>query len=188
MIARSRTTSTKCVIGASGLRPLAGHNIYIGVGSQYYIGASSSPKHVVITHLVGDNVYYRNSPYTTDIQCPRDIFCDLAECGCKTWLSFYGKLDHPLAGTIRNVLAGQAVEAVNPIDLQRVFALVRPISPMSDAWHEFEAKFAGAIGGDISAESDGVFEVWCDRGALAQLPSLLAGSSFEYTGFREVRD
>jgi hypothetical protein len=186
MITRNRTTSTKFVIGAAGLRPLAGQSIYIGVGAQYYIGASSSPKHVVISRLAGDFVYYRTSPYTTDIQCPRDIFRDLAQRGCNTWLDNYEKCKHPLSHIIRKVLDGEAVDPVKPEDLQRVFALIRPTAPMPDAWHQFEAQFSDAIGGDISADCDGAFEVWCDRGKLAKLPAVLAGSSFEYTGFREV--
>ena len=186
MKARTRTTSTKFVIGASGPRPIGGHNIYIGTGAQYYVGASSSPSHVVITRLTSYAVYYRQSPYETDIYSSLDSFRDLAERGCKTWLASHAKYDTPLVHTIRKVLDGQAPEPVNAEDLQRVFAIIRPTAELPDAWHQFEEQFSELIGGDISAECDGGFEVWCDRGDLSKLPGILAGSSFEYSGFREV--
>ncbi len=186
MIARNRRTSTELVIAASGLRPVGGQKLYITVGAQCFLGASSSPRHVVITRLTSDAVYYRQSPYKTDIYSRLDSFRDLAERGCKTWLATRGEYDIPLVHLIRQVLNGEQVNPVNPEDLQRVYALVRPRTTLPDAWHQFEAQFADAIGGDISGECDGVFEVWCDRGNLAKLPSILAGSTFEYVGFREV--
>lgn len=89
-------------LGSSKVAPLAWH--------AYYLGASSSPKRILVTRTTLERFWYKVFPYQdNEIAIERDIGCDLIEQGTRTRLAGIEALGDPSderLELLRGVLVG----------------------------------------------------------------------------------
>jgi len=74
------------MIGGGGLRPIMTNIIPLEVGGTYYLGASSSPKQIIITKLDNATITYRTYPFGEDFRIERVAGEDLIRTGLVTRL------------------------------------------------------------------------------------------------------
>jgi hypothetical protein len=81
---------------------------------EYYIGASTSPEHIVVTKVTDDTIHYRKYPYDRELRVERWIGEDLIAQGTATWLrSGYVKYQPERAKRLRAVMAGKKTQTVD---------------------------------------------------------------------------
>ena len=130
------------VIGAHGLeKPKTG--ILIQPDHEYFMGASSSPSHIVVTGVAGDMITYRQYPYTKDLRVQKWIGTDLIMTGTQTWLKSGRGAHHPeLERSLQNLMAGKPSNmTVHAEDFRPIEVQVKPKSPtmtVDKLWYEVE--------------------------------------------------
>ncbi len=106
------------VIGGKGLQKLK--KIAIFKDHEYYIGASSSPEHIVVTKVTDDAIHYRKSPYKKELRVERWVGEDLIAKGTATWLkSGYVKYQPERAKRLRAAMAGKKTQTMDWKKLQK---------------------------------------------------------------------
>lgn len=165
------------VIGAGGLQTPGGGKVSILPNREYYLGASSSPKHIVVTKVSDDRVTYRAYPYEKDHFIEKWIAADLIEKGTTTALSRRGKwMDPAEKRSYEDLLKGGKGRKVNLKDFERVVVLVGKGKghESKDLWRD--AEMYGGVGGlagpsgDFSDKAhDYRYEISTDRKTLKKL-------------------
>ena len=146
--------------------------VEIVAGGRYWIGASTSPKFVIVTRREGPFVWYVQHPYKDEIREQVSIFRILATSGCEMELKnmsrpeadwFVGKPQwaHEREAYLRKVLAGELPEPVNYEDFQRVYVYFRASEEISvnDAWDKLEA----ALRYSVCGQAHRTLEISTDR-------------------------
>lgn len=94
-------------IGGSGLVEVK-DKILILPNSEYYLGASSSPTHIIVVSVNNNVITYRSSPYDRDQRIETWIGKDLITKGTEIWLkSGYAKYSKDTSKTLRANLQGK---------------------------------------------------------------------------------
>lgn len=107
------------VIGPKGLEKP--QKINIVPNREYFMGASSSPSHIVVTKADDKMITYRKYPYASDQKIQRWIGEDLIAKGTKTWLSGpYAKYHPETVKSLRDLIRGGKGKKVNPKDFEHV--------------------------------------------------------------------
>jgi len=94
--------------GKGGMRELGDDKMVILPNSEYYIGASSSPDHIVVTKVDDRMIHYYKYPYKKELRIEKPIGMDLIRQGVTTWLKSGYKKYHPeLARSLQANLDGK---------------------------------------------------------------------------------
>jgi hypothetical protein len=156
-------------IGGGGMRRITGNEIRIQPNHEYWLGASSSPTHIIVTKVDDDWIYFRYAynPLKGERRENRLIGTDLIATGTSTWVkSGYAKYYPELARALKLLLAGKP-------------------SPLKTDWHDYididvavgpstpddEGDFygVGKAYGVISNDPDGSYFVRLPRNRLEDL-------------------
>jgi hypothetical protein len=164
-------------IGSGGMTKLKTGKILIQPNTFYYMGASSSPKRILVTKVDKDKIYYRGYPHGVgrELVVDRRIGEDLILKGIATWLKMgyqkypWGKKE---AANLKKLLAGKSVKPVNPKDYIPVTVTVVAAKGVKtgeggkDLW--YDAEHYGGVGGREGP--DGYeYEISMDTGVLKKL-------------------
>jgi hypothetical protein len=117
-------------IGGRGLRKLETGGIHLQPNHEYYMGASSSPSHIIVTKVTDNDVTYFAYPYRKAQKLQRPIADDLIRQGTETWLKS-GYVQHfpQLAKVFQNLLAGKKSRLKADVkDFQYVVVMAKPVS------------------------------------------------------------
>lgn len=90
-------------------QPMRKGVIHLQAGHEYWIGASSSPDHIVVSQVTEDRVCFYRGDYRTERSEMRPIADSLIRDGTATWLKTYGA---HLENTTRAAAAGVAPEEI----------------------------------------------------------------------------
>ncbi len=149
------------VIGPRGLVKPQGAGITLEEGVGYYLGASTSPKFIVLTHVGDDKVKYKIHPFQgADIGIERWIAADLIASGSKTALQMYGAHMNPdMRSSLESVLKGGHGKKLHLADYKPVTMTVTnsPESAGVDLWRAAEE-----YGGVAGKEVDGAYHYIID--------------------------
>ena len=148
-------------LGPSGLESID-MSLTLSPNTEYYMGASSSPNHIVITKISGDTVFYRTYPYKADQRMQKQVAASLIRSGTETWIRTYGKYDRKKAHAMKKALAGgpgvsAEVRDFQPVRIQAVPSAKADFSSYrgGDAWYAAETYGGVGMQGDtyeINAE------------------------------------
>lgn len=137
------------VIGPGGLRRPEGTGITLQVGAAYWLGASSSPKMVILTKVTDDMVSYKNYPFTGgEIRLERWIAADLLYRGTTTYLRNAGPHIEPeLKRSLEALLRGGKGRKEDIDGYARMVMVLTPADDMKgeDLWRAAEEY--GGVGG-----------------------------------------
>jgi len=75
-------------IGAGGLKPID-TTIFLAPNSSYYLGASTTPHHIVVTAVSDSQITYCQYPYTTSQRIETEIGKDLIAQGTSRYMKTY---------------------------------------------------------------------------------------------------
>jgi hypothetical protein len=170
-----RLQEARYVIGAGGLEKPGGGKVSILPNRVYYLGASTSPKHIVVTKVDGDRVMYRSYPYDKEHFIQRWIAADLIEKGSTQALKNRGRyMDAKEKHSLEDLLKGGKGVKVDYKDFQPVYALVTKGAGHEDEDLWREAERYGGVGGLVgpSGKDNGPdyrYEINMQRGAVADL-------------------
>jgi len=152
-----------------GLRPLHTGKIPIRSNVSYFMGASSSPEHIVVKKVDDNVIHYTTQPYKNDLRIERDVGEDLIRTGMNTHKTQM-ETDYPKekwaidqVNQINHKLSGNhdKIEPTDYRDLQKVDVIVKlrkvlPI-PKTKKEHDYDQKLwyhAEKYGG-VSGITDG---------------------------------
>jgi len=143
--------SERFVIGSQGLqKPKSG--VTLQANCEYYLGASSSPSHIIVTKVGDEYIEYVQGPtYKEKRRMERWIAEDLIIKGTETWLDQWGKQPYPwvkeAVKNFRAVLSGGKGKTVKPEDFYQVRATVAAAdgSDVFKLWRDAERY--GGVGG-----------------------------------------
>ena len=136
------------VIGAGGLEAPSGKQINIQPNRSYWLGASTSPKHIFVTGVTDDTITFREYPYNKDQRIQAWIGRDLIQKGTTTHLQHYSKfMDPGLKASLTDMLNGGKGKPEKLSDHQPVDVLVKPAPGHEgeDLW--YAAERYGGVGG-----------------------------------------
>ncbi|MFA4971343.1 MAG: hypothetical protein WC683_01935 [bacterium] len=159
------------VIGDRGIEQPK-NTIELQPNTEYFLGASSSPTHIIVTKVGKDRIEYVQGPdYKRPVQMERWIAQDLISRGVENWSKRYGGASYPWAKKLeRNFEAlrkGRKADTVKVADFYPVQVTVEPVGMTRDeAWSEAERY--GNVGGSgdtllIDMRSGGVDELKKDK-------------------------
>jgi len=165
-------------IEPGGLRRLGGAKVTILPNREYYLGASSSPDHIIVTRVDKDTIYYKAHPYKTETRIQMDIGKDLIVKGSETWLKGpYPQYQRELASSLKDLLSGGTGKQIDPKDFERVLVRVRPTeapkskSRADDPWYAAE-EYGGVGGYDHKDSPTGMdYDISTSRGSLKKIKS-----------------
>jgi len=168
-------------IGSGGLKPCKKLSLHENI--ECYMGDSDSPKHIVITRVTEDRVYFtqRYSDYREERFESRPIIDDLIKNGTTTWLEGYGPKHFPeLAESLKRLLDGGEPDKVDPKDFEFVTAAMAPAEGDEHAvWRA--AKSYGVMHG--YNEDEGYFSVRCSRQVVEDIRE-----DEQFTDVRIIKD
>jgi len=154
-------------ITGKGLEPLKS-GIRIQKNTEYYMGASSDPKHIIVTDVNDRFITYMTYPYKNKLRIDRKIGEDLIIQGVRTWIKNYGRRYPEDVANFNKLLAGKKGETVNPKDFQPVDVVAKVVgkhaSDPEALWREAERY--GGVGFNMK---DKVFKISTTRGTLQRL-------------------
>jgi len=133
-------------IGGGGLEPLQ-TNILLQPNTEYYMGASSSPDHIIITKVDDRRIFFYRYPYVKEQMISRNIGTDLIVRGCKTFIKLYKNVRPKQVKNIELLLAGKRGKTVNLNDFKRVRIVAIPADPnvkSGELWRK--AEYYGSVG------------------------------------------
>lgn len=137
------------VVGASGLEKPS--KIAIFPNSIYFLGASSTPDHILVTKVDDKWIYYMRTYNLVSTRIERWIGEDLINKGTNTWLKTYGSHFPSLAKSLNANLNGKKGSEngkAKPKDYEKWDAIVVPAkedkSSRNDYWRDLEAY--GSVG------------------------------------------
>ena len=91
--------------GSLGVRAPAGAGVTLQEKCPYYLGASSSPKFVILADVTDDNVSYFAYPFKTKFRMERWIAADVLRRPSRLmaviWSQVYGLQWNPALGVVR---------------------------------------------------------------------------------------
>lgn len=168
---------SRLVIGAGGLQKPGGGKVSILPNREYWLGASSSPQHIIVTKVSDDRVTYRTYPYDKDHFIQKWIAADLIEKGSTTHLKRYGQYMGPEdKRSLEDLLKGGKGKKVSLKDFEQVTVLVGKGKGHEerDLWREAEryGNVGGLAGpsGDMSGTAhDFRYEIDTNRKVLKKL-------------------
>lgn len=140
------------VIGSEGLKPPKS-GVTLQANCEYYLGASSSPSHIIVTKVGDEFIEYVQGPtYKETRRMERWIAEDLIIKGTETWLDTWGKTPYPwvkdAARNFRAVLSGGKGKPVKVEDFHQVRATVEAADG-GDAFKLWrDAERYGGVGGN----------------------------------------
>lgn len=154
------------MITGSGLRPIFTGIIPLEVKGKYWLGASSSPKFVIITKIEKDRFFYRAYPFDKDIGIERDAGEDLIKTGLSNRLKLIenSSVNHLFEKDIKNIKLllesdDDGVDKLDFRDLQPVEVEVDlkkpPTNQEEDSELWFHAESFGGVGGIGFTDSSG---------------------------------
>lgn len=156
-------------IGTGGLTPVRS-DIMLQANTEYFMGASSSPSHIVVTRYDNDRIWYLQYPYTKEHVISRPIGLDLMIKGCNTWLNTYSKYQPKLAQSIKNLLAGKKGDTVDIKDFKVIRIVAIPSDPNvnpESLWRDAEEY--GGVGMGKYEKYDNVFLIDSDIGRAKEM-------------------
>jgi len=169
----SRTTNEEKLYEAimsitdKGFEPLKS-GIRIQKNTEYYMGASTSPKHIIVTDVNDRFITYMTYPYKKKLRIDRKIGEDLIIQGVRTWIKTYGSRYPKDVANFKKLLAGKKGKTVNPKDFQTVDVVAKVVgkhaSDPEALWREAERY--GGVGFNMK---DKVFKISTTRGTLQRL-------------------
>lgn len=138
------------VIGSRGLQPgMTG--VLLQPNTEYYLGASSSPTHIIVTSVTDEAIEYVQGPdYKRKLRMERWIAEDLIMKGTQTWIDTWGKESYPWVreslANLKRLLRGEKGKTVKVEDFLPIRVTVEPVgkTPMQ-AWRDAERY--GGVGG-----------------------------------------
>lgn len=142
------------VLGPGGLEKPGGTGVTLQEGAAYYLGASSSPKFIILTKVGDDMLRYKEYPFTgKEYTIQRWIGADLIEKGTKTHLRQYGRyMDPGLKKSMESLLRGGKGRKEKIDDYRPVTVMVEPADDLKgqDLWRAAEeyGGVAGLVGDD----------------------------------------
>lgn len=155
-------------LGGGGMKKLGGEPVSILPGREYWMGASSSPKHIVVTAVSGNTVTYRQYPFKKDSRIEKQIAADLIMRGSQSHLKRYGRyMSAARKKSLEDLLKGGKGKKVNIKDFQPVRVWVKQAGgPKKDMWRAAEEY--GGVGG-LELEGEDVYEINSTYGDLKRL-------------------
>ena len=152
-------------ITSAGLKPLR-KGILIQKNVAYYMGASSSPKHIVVTNVTDKMIEYKAYPYYKTLRIQRDIGEDLIYEGVNTWLKTYGGSRPREAARFKKLMDGKKVKPIDPTDFQAIEIHAEVVGKHADNPEElwYDAEKYGGVG-----LSGNVYSILSSKGRLKLL-------------------
>lgn len=137
-------------------------------GTECFLGASSSPKHIIVVKADPKWLYYVHGPeYKKERRIQRQVGEDLINQGTSTWVnSGMAKYHADAAKQMKKWLEGGKPVIVDPKDFQRVYIYAISADPSKDMWRQAERY--GGVGG-IDVGDIMVYEIYSDYGRLREL-------------------
>jgi len=137
------------VIGPKGLQQPGGTGLTLQEGAAYWMGASTSPKMVIVTDVTDDRVKFKTYPFTGSPQVlERWIAADLFAKGTETYLRMYGShMDPGLKHSLESLLRGGKGRKEDMDDYRPVTMTLAPVDDQKgeDLW--YAAEEYGGVGG-----------------------------------------
>jgi hypothetical protein len=137
------------VIGPKGLQKPGGTNLTLQEGAAYWMGASTSPKMVIVTDVTDDRVKFKSYPFTGSPQVlERWIAADLFAKGTEMQLRQYGAhMDPGLKRSLESLLRGGKGRKEDMDDYHPVTMTLAPADDQKgeDLW--YAAEEYGGVGG-----------------------------------------
>ncbi len=135
---KGKPSTSSMIEFGRGLRPLHKGKIPIRSNVAYYMGASSSPDHIVVKKVEPDMIHYTSYPYKNDLRVGRDVGEDLIRSGMNTrkksmethypdhdWSKEQvSQINHKLEGNHEHI------KPTNYKDLQKVDVIVKLKKPL----------------------------------------------------------
>jgi len=162
------------VLGPGGLEKPGGTKITMQEGAAYYMGASTSPKFIVLTQVFNDTLKYKEYPFTgPERTIERWIAAELIDKGTRRHIQTYGKhMDPELKRSMLSLLSGGKGRKENLEDYKPVTVEVAPADDLKgqdlwDAAEEYGGVASLTIGGEnvyeIDTQQKRVHEIKNDR-------------------------
>jgi hypothetical protein len=142
--------------GVIGLKPLE-KGIFMQPNTVYFIGASSSPDHIIVTDVGETLIKYYRYPYEKELRIERDVGEDLITRGSRRWMEQHkDHLEYPgfakRYASLRELLSGKPSDelvSLNDYKMTEVEVGVDvskcEFDNKTDFWRELEAY--GSVGG-----------------------------------------
>lgn len=144
----AKAPSGPMVIGPKGLQQPGGTSLTFQEGAAYWMGASTSPKMVIVTDVTDDRVKFKSYPFTGSPQVlERWIAADLFSKGTERYLQMYGAhMDPGLKHSLESLLRGGKGRKEDMDDYRPVTMTLAPADGMEgDLW--YAAEEYGGVGG-----------------------------------------
>lgn len=145
-------------IGPGGIEPPK--NVALVAPGRYYMGASSSPKLVIITAVGPESITYYDPYDGSKRTMQRWIAEDLIAKGTATWLKTYGKYHPKDAAELKKALEGKPPKKTKLKDWDRIVVHVQAKSgdPYGETvWRAAERY--GSVGGMTQPDGSEVLEI-----------------------------
>jgi hypothetical protein len=152
-------------VDAGGVRALSGAELKLKPGHEVYLGASSSPEHVIITKVDDKWISFRKYPYTKDQRIERPIGMDLIRTGISQHIKHHGadsKLTALLDG--KDVPAGNVADAIannmwHKVEVMPLYSKTDKVFEGRDVWDILSSY--GSIGShnDKSSPTGEIYDV-----------------------------
>lgn len=141
-VASNHVAISRGVLGPGGIKAPGGSKLTMQEGAAYWLGASTSPKMVILTSVTDDRVKFKTYPFTGgDQTMERWIAADLLDQGTRTYLKMYGRhIDPDLKQSLESLLRGGKGRKEDMKDYKPVTIHVRaaPGFEGEDLWYEAE--------------------------------------------------
>jgi hypothetical protein len=158
----AKAPSGPMVIGPKGLQQPGGKSLTLQEGAAYWMGASTSPKMVIVTDVTDDRVKFKSYPFTGGAQTlERWIAADLFAKGSETHLKQYGAyMDPDLKRSLESLLRGGKGRKEDMDDYRPVTMTLAPADDQKgeDLW--YAAEEYGGVGGQT--QDDGTMYYMVD--------------------------
>jgi len=171
LVRRYKEALGPMVIGPRGLQKPGGTDLALQEGAAYWIGASSSPKMVIVTDVNDKLVKYKLYPFTGGaLTMERWIFADLAAKGSEQHLKQYGShMDPGLKHSLEALLRGgkgrkEDIEGYRPVTMT-----LAPADGQAgnDLW--YAAEEYGNVGGQHQDDGSMLYVVDCEKREVEQV-------------------
>lgn len=146
--------------------------ITIQSDTEYYLGASSSPKHIIVVSANDEWIEYVQEPdYKKKIRIERWVGEDLIMQGVETWLRTWGGESYPWVratkASLEAMLKGGKGKTTKVSDFYPIEVKVKPVGKTPQkAWNDAE-RYGGVAGGEdyllIDMKQGGLDELKKDK-------------------------
>jgi len=156
------------MIGARGLEKIGDEKVNILPKREYWLGASSSPDHIVVTAVDSKWITFMRYPYQSAQKIEYDIGKSLIDQGSRTHLATYGKHMSPAdKSSLDDLLRGGKGREVDPGDFKRTKVTVKFVGkpeddPRGDKDGWYAAEHYGGVGGFKLPDGSEALEIETD--------------------------